>query len=561
MKNEMLKMKNILSVLVFLLTCGVSNSYSQTAFMADRGVAVFYPADFDSAHNLPSFALVRDLKPQKAVPANWEVRPDFQIMNGKQVVRFTLKGKVDFYGNGEVTGELRRNNTSVTLWNTDNFTYSKDQGKRLYHSHPWILGVRPNGTSFGILADNTWKQSFDLSNSVTITSEGPAFRVIVIEKNSPQEVLETLASLTGKMELPPIWALGFQQCRYSYFPESRVREVASEFRKRHLPCDVIWMDIDYMQNYKIFTFDSLAFRSPKKLNTYLHSIDFKTIWMIDPGVKKEPGYFVYDQGTAGNHWVMNRSKQVFNGNVWPGECVFPDFTRPETRSWWGSLYKNYMPLGIDGVWNDMNEPSVFNEASGSMPEDNFHRGGGDLPADSHLRYHDVYGMLMARSSREGILKVNPDKRPFLLTRSNYLGGQRYAAIWTGDNISTWEHFKMATPMVLNLGLSGQPFSGPDIGGYKGSPDTLLFANWMTVGVFYPFCRNHTAKNTANQELWAFGKKVEDISRIALERRCRLLPYLYTLFHETSVTGLPVMRPVFFADVADTTLRREQQAFT
>ena len=422
------------------------------------------------------------------------------------------------------------------------------------------MGVREDGTSFGIIADNTWKQSFKLDNPIKISSEGPSFRVIVIEKDSPQELIQTLAELTGKIDMPPLWALGYQQCRYSYYPDSKVKEIATEFRNRNIPCDVIWMDIDYMQDYKVFTFNSKDFPDPKGVNDYLHSIDFKSVWMIDPGVKKEDGYFVYDQGSEGNYWVLDNKNEVFSGNVWPGECVFPDFTMPETREWWGTLYEDYMATGIDGVWNDMNEPSVFDGPDGTMPVDNIHRGGGILEPGSHLRYHNIYGMLMVKASRDGIMEINPDKRPFVLSRSNFLGGQKYAATWTGDNSASWEHFKMATPMVLNLGLSGQPFTGPDMGGFQGSPDSELFANWITVGAFYPFCRGHSEKGTNDQEPWAFGQEVEDISRTALERRYRLLPYLYTLFWEASETGLPVMRPVFFSDITDSSLRDEDEAF-
>ncbi len=217
-------------------------------------------------------------------------------------------------------------------------------------------------------------------------------------------------------------------------------------------------------------------------------------------------------------------------------------------------------MGIDGVWNDMNEPSVFNGIDYTMPVENIHRGGGPIPEGIHLRYHNVYGMLMTKASHEGILDANPGKRPFLLTRSNFLGGQRYAATWTGDNLSTWQQLKMSIPMSLNLGLSGQPFSGADIGGFGGNATPELYANWIATGVFYPFARAHKAKDFINSEPWAFGKKVENTARIAIERRYRLLPYLYTLFYESSVTGMPVMQPVFFADYKDTRLREEDQAF-
>ncbi|MGM0484689.1 MAG: TIM-barrel domain-containing protein, partial [Candidatus Krumholzibacteriota bacterium] len=250
----------------------------------------------------------------------------------------------------------------------------------------------------------------------------------------------------------------------------------------------------------------------------------------------------------------------FIGRVWPGDCVFPDFTMPAARLWWASLYQKFMETGVDGVWNDMNEPALFDTDSRTMPEDNLHRGGGEIPPGPHARYHNIYGMQMVRATRLGISRVNPDRRPFVLTRANYLGGQRYAATWTGDNRADWSHFRMSIPMTINLSLSGQPFNGPDIGGFDGNATPELFGHWIAVGAFYPFCRAHTANNTDNQEPWEFGGDIEAVSRTALERRYRLLPYLYSLFHEASTAGMPVMRPVFFADPADPALRREQEAF-
>lgn len=553
-------MKKELFIFALLFSLGVNLSISQTSFMVDDDIAVFYPANFDSTQTLPSLALVKDLLPAKSVAADWKITPSFQIENGKAVAKITYQGQVDLYGNGEVTGALRRNDTKITLWNTDNYAYGKDDGKRLYQSHPWVMGVREDGTCFGIIADNSWKQYFDLSNPITITSDGPAFRVIVIEKKNPEELLKALAEVTGTMKLPPLWALGYQQCRFSYYPATRVKEIADEFRNRKIPCDVIWMDIDYMDGFRIFTFNSQGFPDPKGLNDYLHNKNFKSVYMIDPGVKKDAAYWVYNQGTAGNHWVFNKSNIEYNGNVWPGLCAFPDFTRPETQTWWGGLYADFMSKGVDGVWNDMNEPSVFDGPDGTMPEDNIHRGGGELPQGIHLRYHNVYGYLMVRSTREGILQANPTKRPFVLSRDNFLGGQRYAATWTGDNVSSWDFLKMSIPMSLNLSLSGQPFNGADIGGFVGDATGDLLGHWMALGVYYPFSRNHSSSGTVNQEPWAFGDEIENVSRTAINRRYRLLPYLYTKFREASETGIPIMQPQFFADLKDLNLRKEQQSF-
>jgi alpha-glucosidase len=555
--------KKITKVFTFLFLYFAYNSIliAQTNYSTKDSIAIFYPNAFEASQTLPSFAINKEPIVQPGIPAGWKVTPVFSKAFEKNIATLNC-GTADFYGTGEVTGTLRRNNTSITLWNSDNYGYEKYSGKQLYQSHPWVMGVRPNGTAFGVIADNTWRMNIDITNtSIVFTSDGPAFRVLVFEAATPQKIVEKLATLTGKIELPPLWSLGYQQCRYSYMSEKEVKTLADNFRSKQLPCDVLWMDIDYMKNYKIFTFNPATFSDPIGLNDYLHVHKFKSVWMIDPGIKQEEEYSIYDQGTAGKHWVQNENNEAFVGNVWPGPCVFPDYTRPETRNWWAGLYKSFMATGIDGVWNDMNEPSVFSGGEeGSMPASNKHRGGEDLPVGTHLRYHNVYGRLMVQASREGILKANPMKRPFILSRSNFLGGQKYAATWTGDNQSTKEHMKLSIPMVLTMGLSGQPISGPDVGGFMGNCTANLLGHWMALGVFYPFYRNHSDKETIRQEPWAFTKAIEQSCRTSLERRYRLLPYLYTLTQEAATTGAPIMRPLFFADPTDASLRDQEESF-
>ncbi len=553
--------KNLFNVLIFLLfSSSIFAVGKNLSLMIGSGVAIFYPANFKAKANLPSFALLKEPKTIGKIPDSWKIFPHFYSKDGKSIATFSIQKGTSLYGTGEIKGPLLRNGEKITLWNTDNWKYLIDNGKRLYQSHPWILGVNADGSSFGIIADNTWKQQMEMTDSIRFISYGPAFRLIVIQRNSPQEVVEELGKLVGTMKMPPLWALGFQQSRYSYVPDKRVESVADTFRLKKLPCDVLWMDIDYMDNYKIFTFDSLKIPHPQAVNNYLHAAGFHSVWMIDPGVKIENNYFVYEEGSKGNHWVEKYDRSTFIGKVWPGNCVFPDFTRPATRHWWSGLYIKFMATGIDGVWNDMNEPSVFDGPNGTMPEDNWHRGGGGLPADIHRRYHNVYGMLMVKASREGILKANPDKRPFILSRSGYLGSARYAATWTGDNNGNEDNMKVSIPMTLNIGLSGQPFSGPDLGGFALNTTADLFGQWISMGVFFPFCRAHASKETNNKEPWAFGSKIENVSRTALNRRYQLLPYYYTLFHEAAQNGMPIMRPIFFADPKDTALRAEDQAF-
>lgn len=533
---------------------------AQAAFVSDDQVAVFYPQGYDASQHQPSPIFEREPAAIWPLSDNWQLRPVFSIQDGKNMATIKVGDDVDLYGTGEVTGPLRRNGIEISLWNIDTPAYGVDNGSHLYQSHPWVMGVRKDGTAFGIIADNTWRQSIKTGREVVFESQGPAFRVIVIERESPKAVMKALAELTGTMKLPPLWALGYQQCRFSYQPDTRVKEIADLLRYHRIPSDVIWMDIDYMDGYKIFTFNPKEFPEPKKLNDYLHQNHFKAVYMIDPGVKVEQGYFVDDQGTEADYWVKDKDGKPFVGNVWPGECHFPDFTRPEVRMWWATLYKDYMAQGIDGVWNDMNEPSVFGGPETSMPADNRHLGGDGLSAGSHLRYHNVYGLNMVKASQQGLLLANPQKRPFILSRSNFLGGHRYAATWTGDNLSSWEQLKLSVPMSLTLGLSGQPFNGPDIGGFCESANGELLAHWTAMGVFFPFVRNHSIKGSADQEPWAFGEQVLNSCRTSIERRYKLMPYIYTLFREASVDGMPVMRPVFMADAKDLSLRAEDKAF-
>ncbi len=529
---------------------------AQTAFLTADSVAVFYPKDYDATQHQPSPIFIHELTPLSPLTSHHSpLTPVFTTTaDGHSVATIHVGSNVDLYGTGEVTGPLRRNGRTISLWNVDTPAYGVDGGSHLYQSHPWVMGLRADGTAFGIIADNTWKQTITTSDDVVFDSEGPAFRVVIIERESPQALMQSLVSLTGTMELPPLWALGYQQCRFSYHPDTRVKEIADLLRRHRIPSDVIWMDIHYMDSYKIFTFHPKEFSDPKGLNDYLHERNFKTVYMIDPGVKVEEGYFVDDQGTAGDYWVKDSEGKPYVGNVWPGPCHFPDFTREEVRTWWATLYKDYMATGIDGVWNDMNEPSVFGGPGGTMPVDNRHEMG------SHLRFHNIFGLNMVRASRQGLLLANPNKRPFILSRSNFLGGHRYAATWTGDNLSSIDQMKLSVPMSLTLGLSGQPFNGPDIGGFCENVNAELLAQWTAMGVYFPFVRNHTIDGSVDQEPWAFGEEVLNSCRTAIERRYMLMPYVYTAFREASINGMPVMRPLFMADPKDRALRSEDQAF-
>lgn len=555
-----LKIVGVLGMLCFTGWLSAHNVKMEKEVMVGDGIAKFVPKGFNLSQ-MPSFALKAEPQEKGMLPSNWQLYPIVEKKKGHASAYLDVPQGTSLYGGGEVTGPLLRNGQSIKLWNTDSGAYSVDNGKRLYQSHPWVMGVRPDGTSFGILFDTPYKAKLTTTDErINFETEGELFRIFVIDRESPQAVIKGLAELIGTMPMVPRWALGYQQCRFSYTPASRVIEVADTFRIKRIPCDVMWMDIDYMDGYRIFTFNPQTFPDPAALNRDLHIRGFHSAWMIDPGAKVDSTYFVYKSGTANDVWVKTAQGKEFHGDAWPGACAFPDFTQPKTVRWWADLYKDFLDKGVDGVWNDVNEPQISNTPTGTMPEDNKHLGGDKIPAGPHLKYHNVYGYLMVKASREGIMKARPQNRPFILTRSNFLGGQRFAATWTGDNASWESHMTMSVPMILTLGLSGQPFSGADVGGFLFNPDADLFGRWMALGAFYPFSRGHACAGTINKEPWAFGQKVEDVSRMALERRYVLLPYYYTLLHEASETGMPIMRPVFFADPKDTLLRAEEQAF-
>ncbi len=497
---------------------------------------------------------------QGPVPSGWRVRPAFSRRGKESWVQIETGPGVSLYGTGEQVGPLLRNGESTLLWNNDHFDYNA-KSRNLYQSHPFILAVRPDGSAFGVLIETTYRAQINLDRRILVRVFGPSPAVTVIERPDPMGVVRALSDLTGRMPMPPLWSLGYHQCRWSYEPEGEVRRIAAEFRSRNMPCDVIWLDIDYMNGFRVFTFDANKFPDPAGLNAELAASGFRTIYMIDPGVKVDPLDRVYAEGRDGGHFVTTASGAEYRGNVWPGECAFPDFTRNETRRWWAGLYEPFLRAGMDGVWNDMNEPAVFGGVEKTMPVSNQHRADPELggPGD-HAMYHNIYGMMMVRASREGIAAARPDRRPFLLTRSNFLGGHRFAATWTGDNRSDWNHLRWSIPMALNLGLSGQPFAGPDIGGFIGDADAALFARWMGIGALLPFARAHSEKTTRPHEPWVFGDDCERTCRLALTRRYRLLPYLYTLFRHAHLTGEPVVRPVFTADPANPRLRTIDTAF-
>jgi alpha-glucosidase len=452
-----------------------------------------------------------------------------------------------FYGLGDKTGPLDRRGRAFTLWNTDSFGF-QESSDPIYKSIPFFIGAQKTG-AYGIFFDNTYRSSFDFGvespDFFSFGAEGGELSYYYIAGPDPRKILGAYTAMVGRSPLPPYWALGYQQCRYSYFPEARVREIASTLRAKKIPADTIYLDIDYQDGYAPFTINRQYFPNFEKMIADLRAQGFRIVAITDLHVKQNPnhGYAPYDSGMKNDAFVKNPDGSIYVGPVWPGDSVFPDFTLTRVRDWWGALYKDFVGMGIAGFWNDMNEPAVFRYPEKTMPLDTVHRLDDGATLD-HRAVHNIFGMENVRATYEGLLKLQPNERPFVLTRAAYAGAARYAASWTGDNSATWNHLGMSTPMLLSLGLSGYPLVGDDIGGFANSPPADLLTRWYELGAFNPIYRNHAAKGTADHEPWVNGPEHEAIRRRYIELRYQLLPYIYSQTEEATRTGVPMMRPVF-----------------
>jgi alpha-glucosidase len=455
-----------------------------------------------------------------------------------------LKEKEKFYGLGEKTGWLDKRGREYTMWNTDTFAPHVESTDPLYQSIPFLISFDV-GETYGIYFDNTYKSHFDLGSKgkdfYSFGAEGGKMDYYFINGATIKDVISNYTSLTGRMPLPPKWSLGYHQSRYSYHPQEDVQEIATTFREEEIPCDVIHLDIHYMDGHRVFTWNDSEFPNPEKMIEDLGEQGFKVVTIIDPGVKKDPNYKVYQEGIANDYFCKYLEGDLFIGKVWPGKCAFPDFTNQEVRDWWGDLHQGYIEQGVKGIWNDMNEPAVFETEDFTMDLDVYHENDGD--PGTQRRFHNLYGFLEDKATYEGLKRNRPGERPFVLTRAGFAGIQRYSAVWTGDNRSFWEHLKLAMPMLMNLGLSGVTFSGTDVGGFADDADGELLVRWTQLGTFMPFFRNHSAVNCIRQEPWKFGAEYNQIIKDYIKLRYRLLPYLYNLFYGASQTGVPVLRPL------------------
>ncbi len=457
-----------------------------------------------------------------------------------------------YFGCGERTGELDKTGTRQLFWNVDPPPGHTVLQNNLYVSIPFTL-VLADGQAWGFFLDNPGRIEFDLAHdhpqrSWFGTDNGDLVYYVFCGP-TPRDVLARYTDLTGRTPLAPLWSLGNGQSRFSYETADEVRHVARTFRERDIPCDTLYLDIDTLDGYRVFTWDRNNFPDPEGLFAELGEMGFHIVGIVDAGVKVDENFPVYTEGRALDLYCKSSKGVDYQNAVWPGVCVFPDFMNPEAREWWGNQHRPLLDAGVTGIWSDMNEPALFLPVHATMPPDVIHPSGGE--ARLHIQVHNAYGSLMVQAAREGLLRLRPEKRPFVISRAGYAGVQRHALIWTGDNSSTWEHLTMSLPQLLNLGLSGVGWCGVDIGGYYGDTSGELLARWTEFGIFQSFCRNHSEKQTRHQEPWMFGEVYESVCRAMLKLRYRLLPYLYTAFEECNRTGTPLLRPLFWASPEDT----------
>ncbi len=462
---------------------------------------------------------------------------------GQVIVRKALQPAERLYGLGEKTGWLDKRHRRYTMRNVDVYLENPagigSTTDPLYASFPVFIVHSAQG-SYGLFVDNPEFATFDFTQDAWYEVAVPAEALTYYLLPGPTlpDILRQYTDLTGRMPLPALWTLGFHQCRWSYATDAEVRRVAETLRSRQIPADAIWCDIDYMDGFRVFTWDKKDFPHPQQLTADLAQDGFRVVTIVDPGVKVDERYRVYAEGRAGGHFITQPNGEEYNGNVWPGLSAFPDFHRAETRDWWAGLVQKWLTTtGLGGLWNDMNEPAAT-DVNGKLME--ARHAGGQLP---HAVARNTYALQMARAAYAGMLAHNPEGRPFLLTRAAFSGAQTVTALWGGDNSAQWEHLAASLPLLMNLGLSGMPFAGVDIGGFAGDADGELLARWTQAGAFYPFCRNHAAIGTRPHEPWALGPEVEAICRRYLQLRYQLLPYFYNLFYQAAQTGAPVLRPL------------------
>ncbi len=492
----------------------------------------------------------------------------YATLNDTFTVRRTCRQEDGVFGLGEKAGRHNRKGRDFTMWNTDvlsptetlEFTADKEPGDPRGDRHsvefdPFYVTIPffyhqtyPGGSMAGSFLDNGYRGEYEFSapDEYRMTFHGGQYTEYIFAGPDMPVILTGYTALTGRTQLPPVWSLGYHQCRWFSYTQDAVEAIGRRHRENEIPCDALWLDIDYMDEYRVFTWDTEKFPDAPGMLERLSDQGFKVITIIDPGVKWDPGYAVFDEGLERDVFCRTEGGDTYIGQVWPGNTAFPDFVTPQARAWWGELNAKHVQSGLAGIWNDMNEP-----ATGTIAPTAMRFGNGEF---SHERYRNQYALLMAMGTTEGLQQAMPELRTFILSRAGFAGIQRYAANWMGDNLSRWDHLWLSIAMGSGFGVSGQAFVGADVGGFAGSADPELFTRWMQYGVLTPFCRNHSMIGNVDQYAWAFGPVVQDIVREAIRLRYRLMPYIYSAFVRASVTGEPVQRPLVFDHQYDGTVR-------
>lgn len=471
-------------------------------------------------------------------------------LDGKMFTFKKLFNDEKFIGLGEKTGNLNRRGNDYTNWNTDNPHY-EDWSDPLYSTIPFYIGIQ-NNLPYGIFVDNSTKSNFNFgagnNRFAYFSVDDHQTEYYFIFHHNVQDIIKSYTELTGRMSMPPIWGLGFQQSRWSYTPDKEVMEVVQTFHDKKIPLDVLYLDIGYMDAYKVFTWNPVAFSHPKELISKLKNWGIHTAVIVDPGVKVEKGYSVYEEGLKYNYFIKYPDGSNYTGEVWPGWCNFPDFTNPKVRTWWGTQFKGLVDDGVTGFWNDMNEIAVWGKEVPPVIQMDWEGKG-----VSYLKGKNVFGMQMARSTFQGVKNLLNNKRPLVLTRSGYAGLQRYTAIWTGDNQATDDHMLLGIRLVNSFGLSGVAYAGYDAGGFGGNATPDLYARWVSIAAFSPFFRVHSAINTCRSEPWSYGEAAETVATRFIRLRYNLLPYIYSSFYTAHETGLPVQRSLSIEYTADSNI--------
>ncbi|MFJ8137914.1 TIM-barrel domain-containing protein [Streptomyces sp. NPDC096013] len=475
-----------------------------------------------------------------------------------------------FFGLGGRASGPRLRDGTYRLWNTDPGHAFGPGDDPLYVTMPVQLVVADAATHL-VFHDTSWDgtvtlregeegagSGHDRAGTSELRMDGGPLRCWVVV-GTPARVLHAWASLTGAPALPPSWALGYQHARWGFGSEQEVRRIVAGYQARGLPLDAVHLDIDHYDEHQVFTVDHERFPKLPVLAEELRRDGIRLVSVVDPAVKAEPGNAVYDSGTAEDAFVRDASGRLVRGVVWPGEAVFPDFTHARVREWWGGLYKERLAQGFMGFWHDRNEPTSFAAfGESTLPRSARHdldgRGG------DHREAHNVFALCMARAAYEALRELAPQERPFVFSRSGWAGMQVYGGTWSGDVATGWPGLRASLSLVMGLGLCGVPYSGPDVGGFEGSPSPELYLRWFQLGAYLPLFRTHASLRAGRREPWEFGAEVLEHARVALVERRRLLPYFMTLAHLARRTGASYVRPLWWGAPEDRALRDCEDAF-